>query len=462
MSKLLTADWIHHQGTFRRDHALLVDGMGRIAAAGPLEEVQSRPGAATIQHRHLAGCAIAPGTVSAHSHAFQVFLRGAGDHPRGFRDWVTTYLYPLIEALDDDALEAASLLCFTQMLRAGITTVGEFHYLHNGLGDYADRGNDLSRIVIRAARRVGLRVALIRTIYDVHTKSGQGRMAQPVARSVELTRELAQEYADDPGVTVLPAPHSLHGATRAAIEASAALARELDTRWHIHLAEQEEDVPFARGAHGATPLDVLESWSVLDERTVLVHGIWLSEAERALLAERKGALVSNPTTNMALGDGIAALTDLRRRGVPVALGTDMNAAPNVFQEMRIAEYLQRVEALQMGCLPRAGGETPDPEQVFAMGTRHGGQALGLEVGLLEAGQWADLLVIDLEDPSLFPAAGLGGDALLNVLSSAMVPETAIREVHVGGRRVAQDGAPVDLHLDELSSRVRVAQERLSS
>ena len=456
-ARLWTADWIHHQGTFRADHALLVDDEGRVAAIGPRAEVEASPAAAGAARRDLTGRAIAPGTVSAHSHAFQVFLRGAGDHPRSFADWVTRVLYPVALALDDQALEAASLLCFAQMARAGITTVGEFHYLHNG-ADFGARGEDLAQIVIGAARAVGVRIALIDALYDVARRPGQRRMTRTVEDAVASVRRLAAATADDPAVTVLPAAHSLHGATREAVEAAAALARELDCRWHIHLAEQRGDAAHSQEAHGGRPLNVLERWDVLDARTVLVHGIWLTPDEQALLAARGAALVSNPTTNMALGDGVAPLPALIEHGVPVALGTDMNAAPNVFQEIRVAEHLQRVQALEMGCLPRArGDDPPDAQRLFAMGTRWGGEALGLKVGALEVGWWADLLVLDLEDPSLLPAALLGGDALLNALSSSMVPQTAIEEAWVGGRQVIADGALTGIEPAALAAKVRAAR-----
>lgn len=452
---LFTADWIHFEDTFRADHAILLDDEGRIVAAGPRATIEGHPEAVGAQRHEYPGRAISPGTVSAHSHAFQVFLRGAGDHPLGFQDWVKRYLYPLIEGLDDASLEAAALLCFSQMVQAGITTVGEFHYIHNAQNDYDARHDELSHIVIRAARRVGLRVAFLRTIYDVQERVGQGRMAQGTATAVEGIRRLHREYAGDPATTVLPAPHSLHGATREAVEAGAALAAELGCRWHIHLAEQHSDVGYSQRIHEGTPLEVLDSWGVLDRRTVVVHGIWLSEAERSLLAERGGGLVSNPTTNMALGDGIAPLTDLVHQGVHVGLGTDMNAAPNVFAEMRAAEYLQRVKKLTMGCLPRTKiGSNPEPARIFDMGTRWGAETLGIETGAFEPGFWGDFLVIDLDDPSLLPGAVLGGDALLNALSSSMVPQTAIREVWVGGKRVAQGGAVDGLDRDELVARVR--------
>ncbi|MGE0712459.1 MAG: amidohydrolase family protein [Planctomycetota bacterium] len=452
---LITADWIHHAGTFRRDHALLLGDDGRIAAAGPRAEVEAQAGEA--RRTEWVGRAVAPGTVSAHSHAFQVFLRGRSDHPRSFKDWVKRHLYPLVERLDDDSLEAASLLCFNQMLRAGITTVGEFHYIHNAAGPQpTPRMAELAHLVIGAARRVGLRLGFIATIYDVQERPGQARMAQEVPQALDYVRALHAEYRDDPMVEVLLAPHSLHGATQEAIEASAALATELDTRWHIHLAEQEGDPAYSRRTHQAGPLEVLDRWGVLSARTVLVHGVWLSPEERALLAERGGGLVSNPSTNMALGDGIAPLCDYLDRGVTVGLGTDMNAAPNVFQELRTAEYLQRVHNLRMGCLPRHEAADPDPARLFAMGTRHGADLLGVEAGELSAGRWADLLVIDLDDPSLLPGSHEGGDALLNALSSSMVPETALAEVWVGGKPVARGGEALGLPLEELRARVRGA------
>ncbi|RMG10057.1 MAG: hypothetical protein D6731_18135 [Planctomycetota bacterium] len=126
VTELYRADWILLSTGFVPDGALLVDEAGRVVAAGPAEEVAARPEAARARELRLEDAALVPGTVSAHSHCFQVFLRGWADHPRNFADWVQRYLYPLVERMDDDSLEAAALLCFASMARAGITTVGEF------------------------------------------------------------------------------------------------------------------------------------------------------------------------------------------------------------------------------------------------------------------------------------------------------------------------------------------------
>lgn len=453
--QLFRAEWIHHQGALIAGAALLVDDQGRIAAIGPAAEVETHPGAASATRVELPGRALLPGTITAHSHCFQVLLRGSGDHPASFREWVRGHLYPLVERLDASGLEAAALLCFTQMARAGVTTVGEFHYLHNAL-DCAPLGPELSRLVIRAARRVGLRITLLRALYDVQEVRGQGRFAEKPAQAAEALRALAREHAGDPAVRLLPAPHSLHGATREAIETGAALARELDGPWHIHLAEQQGDPDYARQRYGKPPLEALDALGVLDRRTVLVHGIWLSEAEQDLLAAKGGGLVTNPATNMALGDGIAPLAGLLRRGVPVALGTDLNAAPNVFQELRLAEMLQRTQGLRMGVLSTARGGPPDPRLLFEMATRHGATVLGVEAGALEPGRWADLVALDLDEPALLPAAARGGQELLSAICGSAAAELAVRESWVGGRQLLRGGEVIGLDRRELAALVRAA------
>lgn len=456
--QVVLADWTYRDDAFHAGQAVLVDDAGRIAAVGPREQVLARPDAAGASRLDLAGRALLPGTVDAHSHSFQVLLRGTSDHPASFRDWVRGHLYPLVERLDEDSLEAAALLCFAQMARAGVTTVGEFHYVHNA-EDYTPASRRLAGVVIGAARKVGLRVAFVRALYDVQERLGQGRFAESPAAAADAIRALAAEHRGDPFVSVLPAPHSLHGATREAITTGAALARELGTRWHIHLAEQQGDVGYAERVHGATPLRVLDAWGVLDHRAVVVHGIWLSPDERRLLAERRAGLVSNPTTNMALGDGIAALTELADLGATVALGTDLNARPSIFDEMRTAEYLQRVKHLRMGMIPTGGrdGATPDPARLLAMGTRHGADVLGVEAGALAPGRWADLVAVDLHDPSLLPAGVLGGRALLSAVTSSIAAESAVTDVLVGGRAVVRDRALVGVSLPEVAGRLRRAK-----
>jgi len=437
---------------------LLVED-GCIRAVGSARELAGEfPGAELVD---CTGRFIVPACVDAHSHCFQVLMRGAADQPRDFRDWVESFLYPCVLRLDDEAIETAALLAFHQMARAGTGTIGEFHYLHNGAD--GPGGTRIDEIVVRAARRVGLRISLLRTLYDQQRRPGQSRFCEAPEQARDNTRALMGVISDDPLETVRPAPHSLHGASEAMIRVGAELAEEAGSVFHIHLSEQRGDLQFSRELYGTTPLRALDRMGVLSDRTVLVHGIWLEVEERARLGEIGAGLVYNPTTNMALGDGIAELPDLLRQGVCVALGTDANYSLSLFGEMRAAEYLQRVRGLAMGVVANTSVDGAAPARsawpLYRAGTESGGRVLGLQVGRLAVGWPADFLVIDAADPSLLPASVLGGEALLSALVTTMIPETAVRDVYVEGERIVADGAVLGVSAGELAERVAALRDR---
>jgi 5-methylthioadenosine/S-adenosylhomocysteine deaminase len=452
-SKLLTADYTFIDRRFVPEAAVLVDGGGRIAAAGPAKEVAALPEAAGAERVPLPGCALLPGCVNSHTHSFQVLLRGTGDNAANFRDWVDGHLYPLVERLDAEGLVAAATLAYAEMALAGTTSVGEFFYVHRGPDGVG--GNAHSEAVVAAGRRLRMRVALLRTMYDRGSKPGQARFRETVDEAVENTRALRATFAGDPHVRVLPAPHSLHGASEGMVRAGSALADELGALFHIHLAEQRGDLAFAQEQYGASPLRALDQMGVVSSRTTVVHGLWLDEGERRLLGERGGALAYNPLTNMALGDGVGHTADLLARGVAVALGTDANNRLNLFDEMRAAEYLQRVTRLEMGIVPgAAAGSRGSALPLFEMGTSGGARALGLECGRIEPGLWADLVAVDLGDPSLLPGALEGGDALLNQIVYSMVAQTAVRHSWVAGEPLVVDGRLATVSLEDVRARVR--------
>lgn len=446
---LLTADHVYVEKQFLADGAVLIGDDGRIVAVGATVDVVSQPGAGDATRHDLRRHALIPGCFNSHTHSFQVLLRGNGDNARDFRDWVDGHLYPLVERLDERAIAAAALLAYAEMALAGTTTVGEFFYVHHGR-DGSGGGNRHAIAVIEAARRLGIRIALLRTMYDLGTKPGQARFRESVSDASANTRALRDQFFGDDTVVVRPAPHSLHGASEAMIRAAAEIAAETGAPFHIHLAEQQGDLPFAMEKYGASPLRALDRMGALSELTTLVHGIWLDEDERQLLADRGGALVYNPLTNMALGDGVAHIPDLLRRGVPIGLGTDANNRLNMFDEMRAVEYLQRVVALEMGIVAGVSPESRGSAMpLFEMGSACGARALGIASGTLAPGMWADVVAISLDDPSLWPAAFSGGDDLLNAMVFSMVAQTAVRHSWVAGRPLVVDGRLANLTLDEI-------------
>lgn len=429
-----------------QDHSLIINEDGRIEKLCPQHEADRLPYRYEEENDFEL---LIPGCVNAHSHAFQVLLRPTTGQPHNFADWVDRFLYPLVLTLDEESLYGSALLAFTEMMRGGITTVGEFFYVHN-LEDGSSSRQRNVHAVIQAARDAGIRMVLIRALYDRGEKEGQKRFKESADQALQQTEELAQHYANNHMVNVLPAPHSLHGASRELIEGAAQLAQKLKTPWHIHLSEQQSDIPFAEKEYGKRPVHCLEEWGVLSERTTLVHGIWLDASERQLLGQHRASLVYNPVTNMALGDGTGPIPELWEQGVNVALGSDANLISELFSEARSSEYLQRNRHLAMGCLPQV-------RSLFQMLNRNGGRVLGQPIGTLEEGHCADFLAINPESPSLLPALWEKNQevALLNQIIYSMVPQSSIDAVYVDGRCRVRDGQ----HLSVPPQRLREALEK---
>lgn len=412
---------------------LEIDAAGQLTALRALETHEDMP--------ELAYDYVLPGCVNAHSHAFQVLLRPTTGQPQHFKDWVDRFLYPCVLSLDEERLYASAVLIFHEMLRAGITTVGEFHYVNN-LPDGRSSEQVYARTMIRAATDVGLRITLIRTLYDQLHKPGQRRFQEPLEQAISQTEALAEAYRDHPLVQVLPAPHSLHGASKALVIAGAELAKRLGTPWHIHLSEQPGDADFAQTRYGKRPLACLDDWGILDQDTCVVHGIWFDDADLERMAQARCRQVYNPLTNMALGDGIARLPELLEQGTPVALGTDANTDSSLFLEARMAEYLQRSAQLSMGHV--------SVEHLFAMTNRHGAHALGLSTGQLRVGRPADFLAVDLRNPTMLPVLQqVSREALLNQLIFSAVPQDALAAVYVQGQQRIHQGRHVHLDLQTL-------------
>jgi 5-methylthioadenosine/S-adenosylhomocysteine deaminase len=243
-------------------------------------------------------------------------------------------------------------------------------------------------------------------------------------------------------VTIQPAPHSQHGASAAMIEAGAGCAADAGEPWHIHLAEEKYQVDQSLERFGARPLHAVAQLQVDMSAMIAVHGCWFDDGERALLAERGGSLAYCPGSNMFLGDGVTDLVDLVARGVRVGLGTDGGCSNNrvsVFDEMRLAALLQKVH--------RTDGQAIDAETCFALGTRTAGEVLRLPIGRIAPGYRCDLVALDLDDPSLWPAQALEKNVVY-----ALSPR-AITDVVVDGQEVVTARRLCNVSLDEIQARV---------
>jgi 5-methylthioadenosine/S-adenosylhomocysteine deaminase len=409
--RVLVADQTLVEGRFRPEIAVQVDG-GLITAVGPASAL-----APDAPVERLVGRLLVPGTLNAHNHSFQSMLRGVADDC-DFFTWRDRALYAYTPRMDAEAVYHGARFAFAEMLRAGVTTVCDFFYIHRG-------GNENDRAVIRAAQDLGIRLVLARTMYDWEGAPSAYRETIPDA--VARTRELAQEHAGRADVHICPAPHSPHAASPAMIQAGSQLAEELGTRFHIHVAEGRYERDAIREQHGLSPMRWLESLGLALERLTAIHCVWLEDDDIQLMADRDARLVYNPASNMFLGDGVTRIVDMLRAGVKIGLGSDGGCSNNrvsVFDEMRMCALLQKVTQLSSEVVPA--------ETAFAMGTAGSADALDLPAGRIAPGHYADFVVLDREDPSLQPPWSYAK----NVVYS-MTPH-AIREVIVGGRTVYKD------------------------
>jgi len=387
------------------------------------------------------GLAVVPGTVDSHGHAFQSLFKGFADD-RTFEDWRDAVLYPFSEDLSTDDIYTGALFAFTEALLAGVTTAVDFFYLH-------DDGNSNAEAVIRAAHDAGIRLVFARAFYDPDAPTkAPARYREDPADAAERTRSLARAHAGDPLVSVQPAPHSLHAASPATIRLALEVADELDVPCHLHLAEARYERDMISERYGVSPVRLLAREGLLGPRLVGIHSVWVDDDEIELLASSGTAIVHCPGANAFLGDGIARAAEMMERGVRVALGPDGGCANNrrsVFDEMRMASLLTKARLEDGSALPA--------DVAFDLGTRSGGEVLGLPIGCIVPGMHADLVALDTTDLSLQPPANLERH-----LVHSMQP-TAIARVVVGGRVVVERGVPTGIDLDELRARIAATTGR---
>ena len=420
MVTLYCPRYTYQNGSFYTDYAVAAEN-GIIATVGKREQLSARyPGAETADWQRLI---LLPGTVNAHNHSFQSMLRGLScDRP--FLEWRDNTLYHFSSRFQPEDIYGAALFAFGEMVKYGVTTVCDFFYLHT-------YGVESDEMIIRAAKDVGIRLVLARTMYD--WQGAPSGYVETVAQAESRTRALAKAYADDPMVSVVPAPHSLHAATPEMILAGHALAGELGCRYHIHVAEEPFEVEQVQREHnGLTPVEYLDTLGVVDSSMVLVHGVWLKPEEIDLLGARKANLAYCPSSNMFLADGVTDLPRMMRAGVTVGLGSDGACSNNrisVFEEMRMATLLQKAVTHNAACVHH--------RDAFQMGTQNGADLLQLHTGRIEAGYAADFVGIDAEDLSMQPIGEAGEQLLPNIVYS-MQP-SAVREVVIGGSAVIHAG-----------------------
>ncbi|MBV8672135.1 MAG: formimidoylglutamate deiminase, partial [Acidobacteriaceae bacterium] len=358
MAQAYRADLVFLDGEFKPDHGLLVGDDGRIARVlEPGEETDHRV-------TQLDGKAILPGFVNAHSHTFQRLIRGRTETRGVGGDDFWSWREPMYRAalsVDADDVYHVARMTFLEMVMAGTTTVGEFHYLHRAPdGRPYNDPNLLAKKIIAAAESVGLRVALLRVAYaraghQLPPHPGQRRFYEApeeyLANSSALREELRGSQVSWLGV----APHSIRAVPLPQLEEIVAWARERDLPVHIHAAEQKAELTACRREYGTTPVNLLAKQRLLSAETTLVHAIHLTDQELDQIADANSVICSCPTTERNLGDGIIDAAKAASRGIRLAFGSDSQAQIDPLEDARELECHLRLQMEKRAVLDEISG-----------------------------------------------------------------------------------------------------------
>ncbi len=400
-------------------------------------------------HR-LAGLTV-PGMANAHSHAFHRALRGRTHGESGsFWTW-RDRMYALADRLDPDSYRDLARATFAEMVLAGYTCVGEFHYIHHDRGGtpYA-QPNAIGEALLDAAATAGIRITLLDTCYlraglaaDAELNPTQLRFSDgdAAAWAARVDRLRGSDTAK-----IGAAIHSVRSVGAASMPVVADWAAARDAPLHAHLSEQPAENSQCVAAHGCTPAELFGDRGVLGDRFTAVHATHLSDDDIALLRSTHSTCCICPTTERDLADGIGPTGRFRKAGVALALGSDSHAVIDPFEEARAMELDERLVSLQRG--------THQPGELLAAATATGYHSLGWhEGGRIAVGALADLTSVELTSPRL---AGIEPDhAAAAVVFAATAGD--VHHVIIGGRVVVADGMHRTIDVSaELDSSIKQA------
>lgn len=380
-----------------------------IVAVGPRMEVEAHyKSSRSIDAR---GRLVLPGFINGHTHVPMTLFRGLRDDVT-LNDWLYKYIFPAeAKNVNEEFVRWGTRLAAAEQIRAGVTTFADMYYFEDAIAE--------------ETKAAGMRGVLGETFIDFPAPDNKSEL-----ETLRYTEKFLTRWQSDPLIHAAAAPHSIYTCSKKTLQDAAALARKYHSPILIHLAEMKKEWDDSEKANGMSPVQYLDKIGILGPDVAAAHCIYVDEVDRKLLAERQVGCVHNPSSNMMMASGVSPVPEMRAAGVAVGLGTDGPAGSNndldLMEEIDLAAKLAKITKMD----PRA----LNAKAVVEMATIDGARALHMEreMGSLEQGKKADLVLISLDEPNAVPRYDVYSQIAYSLKGSDV--ETVV----IGGRVVMRD------------------------
>jgi 5-methylthioadenosine/S-adenosylhomocysteine deaminase len=435
------ADWIWSARwviTEDAQHRVIENGAvavtgGRIVGVGTRADIDAK-----FQAKHRLDrpdAILAPGLINTHTHAAMSLFRGIADDKK-LQDWLEKYIFPAeAKNVTPDFVRWGTRLGCLEMLLGGTTTFTDMYYFED--------------VVAEVAQEAGMRGVLGETIIQFPVAD-----AKTPADALAFTEKYLTRYRNDPLIVAAVAPHAIYTNSDETLKAARALANKFNAPLLIHLSETKKELDDSLQQRHMSPVKALDSLGVLTGRTVAAHCVWVNDADMEILKARGVGVAHCPSSNMKLASGVAPVARMLELGIAVGLGPDGPAGSNndfnMFEEMDLAAKLQKVMTLDPETLPAS--------TALEMATIRGARVLGMdkEIGSLEAGKRADMIVVRLDRPNAVPMY----DAVSQMVYALKADD--VRDVMVNGKPVVSDGRILTLNQTQILQKAEEYRAKVSA
>jgi 5-methylthioadenosine/S-adenosylhomocysteine deaminase len=419
-------------------HAIIDDGAvvvtgDAIVAVGPRSEVAARY--APTQTIDAKGKLVLPGFINGHTHVPMTLFRGLHDDVT-LNDWLYKYIFPAeAKNVNEEFVRWGTRLAAAEQIRGGVTTFADMYYFEDAVAE--------------ETKAAGMRGVLGETFIDFPAPDNKSE-----AEMLAYTERFLKKWRSDPLIHAAVAPHSIYTCSQKTLQDSAALARKYHAPILIHTAEMKKEWEDSQKQNGMSPVQYLNKIGLLGPDVVSAHCIFVDEADRKTLAHEQVGCVHNPSSNMMIASGVSPVAEMRAGGVAVGLGTDGPAGSNndldLMEEIDLAAKLAKITKLDPLAL--------NAKAVVEMATIDGARALHMEkeIGSLEPGKKADLIVISLDKPNAVPMYDIYAQIAYALKGSDV--ETVV----IGGRIVMRDRKLLTVNEENAMAKAREYEKSIAT